>query len=102
MFWRNVVRSYYNRQPQCSSFALAFGVLQVVLKDNVEEALGDSEYLQLINKLAHPPDMSTGKTLSQHGDSSSSHDIQDSLDVPEANFVSTFMFLCLMPAFMVY
>jgi hypothetical protein len=63
------------------------------MKDNVEEALSDSEYLQLINNLAEPPDPSAGKTLSQHGDSSSNHDIQDSLDVLEANFVSTFMFL---------
>jgi hypothetical protein len=71
------------------------------MKDNVQEALSDSEYLQLLNNLAQSPDMSTGKTLSQCGDSSSSNDIQDSLDVLEANFVSTFVFLLIIHPIMI-
>jgi hypothetical protein len=62
------------------------------MKNSVEEALSDSQYLQLIKKLVHSPDLSVSKT-SQHGDSSSSPIVQDSLDILEAGIVSTFMLL---------
>lgn len=61
---------------------------QVVMSDNVEEALNDSEYLELLNNLARLPDLSVSKTPSQHGYSISSHNIQDGLVVLEAGIMS--------------
>jgi hypothetical protein len=63
------------------------------MSDNVEEALNDSEYLELINNLARLPDLSVSKTSSRHGDSVNSHNIQDSLAILEANIVSTYVLL---------
>jgi hypothetical protein len=81
------------RLSQCSNYKLTFTSLQVVVSDNVDEALNDSEYLELLNNLAHLPDLSVGKTPSQHGYPISSHSIQDSLAVLEANIVSTYVLL---------
>jgi hypothetical protein len=79
------------RFSQCNNHKLTFTALQVVASDDVEEALNDSEYLELLNNLAHLPDLSIGKPPSQHGYSISSHSIQDSMAVLETNIVSTYV-----------
>jgi hypothetical protein len=63
------------------------------MSDNVEEALNDSEYLELLNNLARLPNLSVSKTPSQHGYAVSSHNVQDSLVVLEASIVSTYALL---------
>ena len=68
-------------------------LLQIVLKDSVEEALSDLEYLQLIDSLAHPPDLTVRKTSCQDSDLSNSNNIQRSLEILEANIVSTYVLL---------
>lgn len=61
---------------------------QIVLKDNVEEAVSDLEYLQLIDSLAHPPDLTVLKTSCQDSELSNSNNIQRSLEILEANIMS--------------
>lgn len=68
-------------------------LLQIVLKDNVEEAVSDLEYLQLIDSLAHPPDLTVYKTLYQDSELTNSNNIQRSLEILEANIVSTYVLL---------
>jgi hypothetical protein len=63
------------------------------MSDSVEEALNDSEYLELLNNLAHLSDQSVSKTPSQHGYFISSHNIQENLVVLEAGIVSTYVIL---------
>jgi hypothetical protein len=63
------------------------------MSHDVEVALNDAEYLELLNNLAHLSDLSFGKTPSRHGYSISSHDVEDSLAVLEANIVSTYVLL---------
>jgi hypothetical protein len=78
---------------QCYSHKLTFTALQVVMSDNVEEALNDSEYLELLNKLAHLTDQSDSKAPSRHGYSVSNRNIQDNLVVLEAGIVSIYVLL---------
>jgi len=59
------------------------------LKDNVEEALSDLEYLQLIDSLVNPPDLTVHKTSCQDSELSNSNNTQRSLEILEANIVST-------------
>jgi len=61
---------------------------QIVLKDNVEEALSDLEYLQLIDSLAYPPDLTVRKTSCQDSELSNNNNIQRSLEILEANIMS--------------
>jgi hypothetical protein len=68
-------------------------LLQIVLKDGVEEALSDLEYLQLIDSLAHPPYLVVHKTTWQDADLSNSYNIQTNLEILEANIVSTYVLL---------
>ncbi|KAJ4447227.1 hypothetical protein ANN_09230 [Periplaneta americana] len=58
------------------------------MRDNVEEAVNDSEYLQLIQYLAELPEQSVSKSSFHHGDSSSSNNIQNTVDILEANIMS--------------
>jgi len=79
--------------PESTGHKLTVILLQVVLKDNVEEALNDLEYLQLINSLAHPPDLTVRKTSCQDSELSNSNNIQRSLEILEASVVSTYVLL---------
>lgn len=79
------------RVSQCYSHKLTFTALQVVMSDDVEEALSDSEYLELLNNLAHLPDLSVSKTPSLHGHTISSHNIQDNFVDLEAGIVSIYV-----------
>lgn len=83
----------YKVLSESTGCKLIVTVLQIILKDNVEEALSDSEYLQLLDSLAHPQDLTVYKTSSQHGDLSSSNNIQSSVEILEANIVSTYVLL---------
>jgi len=88
--------------PESTGHKLTVILLQIVLKDNVEEALIDLEYLQLIDSLAHPPDLTVLKASYHDSELSHSNNIQRNLEILEANTVSTCVLLELIHAVMVH
>jgi len=85
----------YKVLSESTGHKLTVILLQIVLKGNVEEALSDLEYLQLIDSLAHPPDLTVHKTSCQDSELSNSNNIQRSLEILEANIVSTHTYVLL-------
>jgi hypothetical protein len=83
----------YKLPSESTRHKLTVILLQIVLKDSVEEALSDLEYLQLIDSLAHPPYLTVHKISWQDADLSNNYDIQRSLEILEANIVSTYVLL---------
>lgn len=79
----------YKVLSESTGHKLSVIILQIILKDGVEEALSDLEYLELIDSLAHPPYLTVHKTTWQDADLSNSYNIQRNLEILEANTVST-------------